>query len=537
MEKIFGKSICEGIAIGKIKYLATEDSSVAKTHIEDTEHEVNRYETAKKAAVTELEQLYEEAKKKVGAKQAEIFQMHIMLLEDMEYQSRVLALIKEEQVNAEYAVMETRDAIAQKLSAMNNDYLCARSADIKDVSDRLIRILCGRSLTDIHTKEPVILASDDLSPSQTVRIDAEMIQALVTQSGSVYSHMAILAKIMGIPALSGIRILPEYDGKMCVVDGFRGSLILDPDAETLNDYQKQKDEYDSKKHQLLDWKEKESITGSGKHIDLYANIGRPEDIKAVLENGAEGIGLFRSEFLYLERNDFPTEEEQFLIYKEVLQAMNGKPVIIRTMDIGADKKADYFGLDKEENPALGCRAIRICLTRPDIFKTQLRALYRAGAYGKLSIMYPMITSEKEVLQIKEISRSVREELQRENAELGRVKEGIMIETPAAALISDKLAAMVDFFSIGTNDLLQYTLALDRQNDKLDRFFDPHHPAILRMIRMVIENAHREGIFVGICGELGADTGLTETFIKMGIDELSVAPASILAVRKAICESE
>lgn len=537
MEKIFGKSICEGIAIGKIKYLATEDSSVAKTHVEDTEREVSRYEAAKKVAVTELEQLYEEAKEKVGAKQAEIFQMHILLLEDMEYQNRVLALINEEHVNAEYAVMETRDAFVRKFSAMNNDYLCARSADVKDVSDRLIRILCGRNLVDIHTGEPVILASDDLSPSQTVRIDAEKIQALVTQSGSVYSHMAILAKIMGIPALSGIRILPQYDGKPCVVDGFQGSLILDPDEETLAYYQKQKDEYDSQKHQLLDWKEKESITGSGKHIGLYANIGRPEDIKAVLENGAEGIGLFRSEFLYLERNDFPTEEEQFLIYKEILQSMNGKPVIIRTMDIGADKKVDYFGLDKEENPALGCRAIRICLTRPDIFKTQLRALYRASAYGNLSIMYPMITSEKEVLQIKEISWSVREELQRENVELGRVKEGIMIETPAAALISDKLAAMVDFFSIGTNDLLQYTLALDRQNDKLDSFFDPHHPAILRMIRMVIENAHREGIFVGICGELGADTSLTETFIKMDIDELSVAPASILAVRKAICESE
>lgn len=537
MKNIFGKSICEGIAIGKIKYLATEDSSVAKTHIEDTEHEVDRYEAAKKAAVTELEQLYEEAKEKVGVKQAEIFQMHIMLLEDMEYQNRVLALIKEEQVNAEYAVMETRDAFAQKFSAMNNDYLCARSADIKDVSDRLIRILCGRSLTDIHTGEPVILASDDLSPSQTVRMDADKILALITQSGSVYSHMAILAKMMGIPALSGIQILPEYDGKMCVVDGFRGSLILDPDAETLNDYQKQRDEYDSQKKQLMDWKGKENITGSGKHIELFANIGRPEDIKAALENGAEGIGLFRSEFLYLERNDFPTEEEQFLIYKEVVQAMNGKPVIIRTMDIGADKKADYFGLDKEENPALGCRAIRICLARPDIFKTQLRALYRASAYGNLSIMYPMITSEKEVLQIKEISRSVREELQRENVELGRVKEGIMIETPAAALISDRLAAMVDFFSIGTNDLLQYTLALDRQNDKLDRFFDPHHPAILRMIQMVIENAHREGIFVGICGELGADISLTDTFIKMGIDELSVAPASILSVRKAICEAE
>ena len=538
MQTYHGKSVFGGVAIGKICVYQKGEQTVKRTHIADTEQEKKRFDTAVQTAIEQLGELYEKAVKEVGEDNAAIFEIHQMMLEDEDYLDAARHIIETQHVNAEYAVAVTGDNFAQMFAAMDDEYMRGRAADVKDISERLVRVLSGNAGTGIHTEEPVIIVADDLAPSETVQLEKDKVLAFVTVHGSVNSHTAILARTMSIPALIGTKLpLDEtIDGKLAAVDGTRGVLFVEPDEETLAAMDKRRQEEQEKKELLQQLKGRETVTLDGKKIRLYANIGNSKDLASVLQNDAAGIGLFRSEFLYLEKEDFPTEEEQFQVYKKVVETMAGKPVIIRTLDIGADKQCDYFHLRKEENPAMGCRAIRICLTRPEIFKTQLRALFRASAYGNLAIMYPMITSVWEVEAIRKIVEEVKAELTAQNVTFGDPKQGIMIETPAAVMVSRELAKQVDFFSIGTNDLTQYTLAVDRQNTELDAFFDPHHPAVLAMIHMVVENAHAEGIWAGICGELGADTSLTREFLSMGVDELSVSPGQILPIRKIIVES-
>lgn len=537
MEIKAGKKIFNGIAIGRIKFYAKADNTITRTKVDDVDAEIARYEAAKETAIQQLNGLYEKALAEVGEANAEIFNVHAMMLEDDDYNESVQNIITTQGVNAEYAAATTGDNFAEMFANMDNDYFKARAADVKDITTRVITILSGGDSDSDIGDEPVIIVAEDLAPSETVQMDKSKLLAFVTRLGSANSHTAILARTMGIPALIDVEISEDWNGKLGIVDGYEGKFIIDPEVPVLEDYFKKKEADDEQKKLLLALKGKDNVTKSGQKINLYANIGSPNDLASVLENDAGGIGLFRSEFMYLESETYPTEDEQFAAYKKVVETMGGKKVIIRTLDIGADKQIDYFDLDKEDNPALGYRAIRICLTRPDIFKTQLRALFRASAYGNLAIMYPMIISVDEVRKIKAISKAVREELAAEGIAVGDVEEGIMIETPAAAVLSDELAKEVDFFSIGTNDLTQYTLAIDRQNAKLDDFYDAHHPAVLRLIQMVTDNAHKEGIWAGICGELGADTTLTETFLKMGLDELSVSPGCILSVRKVVRETE
>lgn len=533
MEQYSGKKVFNGVAIGPILFYSKEQGQIVRKHIDDTTAELARYEKAKATAVEQLQELYEKALQEVGEVNAQIFEVHSMLLEDDDYNESITNMISVQEVNAEYAVAMTGDHFSEMFANMDDEYFQARSADIKDISDRVVSILSGKGDSGDLGEEPVIIVAEDLAPSETVKMDKSKLLAFVTRLGSTNSHTAILARTMGIPALIGIEIRKEWDGKLAIVDGKEGILYVDPDETTILEYRKRKAEEEERNQLYQTLKGKETVTQSGQKVHLYANIGNVNDLATVLLNDAEGIGLFRSEFLYLESRDYPTEEEQFQVYKRVAETMAGKKVIIRTLDIGADKQVDYFDLDQEDNPALGFRAIRICLARPEIFKTQLRALFRASAFGNIAIMYPMITSVSEVRQIKTISAGVKEELKAAGIPVGEVEEGIMIETPAAAIISDQLAKEVDFFSIGTNDLTQYTLAIDRQNPKLDVFYNAHHEAILRLIRMVAENAHKEGIWAGICGELGADTELTETFLEMGLDELSVSPGCILPIRKII----
>lgn len=539
MEVYQGKSVFGGIAIGRISVHKKDEQQVKRVRIEDPEQEILRYRQAKQTAMEQLQGLYQKALKEVGEANAAIFEIHQMMLEDDDYNESVENIIRMQQVNAEYAVASTGDNFAQMFSAMDDDYMRARSADVKDISERVLSVLGDRSTGIAASGEPVIIVADDLAPSETVQLNKDLVLSFVTVHGSVNSHTAILARTMSIPALIGtaIPLTDDIDGKVGIVDGKNGCIYVDPDEDTLGRMQQLKLEEQEKKELLQTLKGRENITIDGKKIMLYANIGNSKDLAAVLQNDAGGIGLFRSEFIYLERETFPTEEEQFQIYRTVAETMAGKPVIIRTLDIGADKKCDYFEMEPEENPAMGCRAIRICLTRPEIFKTQLRALFRASAFGNISIMYPMIISVEEVHRIKEIVTEVKRELTEQGVAFGEPKQGIMIETPAAVMMSEELAKEVDFFSIGTNDLTQYTLAIDRQNPKLDTFYDPHHPAVLRMIQMVVENAHKAGIWAGICGELGADTTLTRRFLAMGVDELSMSPGSILPVRKIILETD
>lgn len=539
MEVYQGKSVFGGIAIGRISVHKKDEQQVKRVRIEDSEQEILRYRQAKQTAMEQLQGLYQKALKEVGEANAAIFEIHQMMLEDDDYNESVENIIRMQQVNAEYAVASTGDNFAQMFSAMDDDYMRARSADVKDISERMLSVLGGRATEIAASGEPVIIVADDLAPSETVQLNKDLVLSFVTVHGSVNSHTAILARTMSIPALIGtaIPLTDDIDGKVGIVDGKNGCIYVDPDEDTLGRMQQLKLEEQEKKELLQTLKGRENITIDGKKIMLYANIGNSKDLAAVLQNDAGGIGLFRSEFIYLERDTFPTEEEQFQIYRTVAETMAGKPVIIRTLDIGADKKCDYFEMEPEENPAMGCRAIRICLTRPEIFKTQLRALFRASAFGNISIMYPMIISVDELRKIKTIVAEIRQELTEQGVTFGEPKQGIMIETPAAVMMSEELAKEVDFFSIGTNDLTQYTLAIDRQNPKLDAFYDPHHPAVLRMIQMVVENAHKAGIWAGICGELGADTTLTRRFLAMGVDELSMSPGSILPVRKIILETD
>ena len=539
MEVYQGKSVFGGIAIGRISVHKKDEQQVKRVRIEDPEQEILRYRQAKQTAMEQLQGLYQKALKEVGEANAAIFEIHQMMLEDDDYNESVENIIRMQQVNAEYAVASTGDNFAQMFSAMDDDYMRARSADVKDISERVLSVLGDRSTGIAASGEPVIIVADDLAPSETVQLNKDLVLSFVTVHGSVNSHTAILARTMSIPALIGtaIPLTDDIDGKIGIVDGKNGCIYVDPDEDTLGRMQQLKLEEQEKKELLQTLKGRENITIDGKKIMLYANIGNSKDLAAVLQNDAGGIGLFRSEFIYLERETFPTEEEQFQIYRTVAETMAGKPVIIRTLDIGADKKCDYFEMEPEENPAMGCRAIRICLTRPEIFKTQLRALFRASAFGNISIMYPMIISVDELRKIKTIVAEIRQELTEQGVAFGEPKQGIMIETPAAVMMSEELAKEVDFFSIGTNDLTQYTLAIDRQNPKLDAFYDPHHPAVLRMIQMVVENAHKSGIWAGICGELGADTTLTRRFLAMGVDELSMSPGSILPVRKIILETD
>lgn len=539
MQVYNGKSVFGGIAIGKISVYQKGEQQVKRVKIADADAEMERYADAKDAAVEQLQKLYDKALKEVGEANAAIFEIHQMMLDDDDYNESVENIIRTQMVNAEYAVAATADNFAQMFASMDDDYMKERAADVKDISERLLAILHGTDSNKVDTNEPVIIVADDLAPSETVQLDKDMVLSFVTVHGSLNSHTAILARTMAIPALIGTEALPldaSVDGKLGIVDGFNGKIYVDPDENILTEMKAKQQEDLEKKQLLQTLKGKENITLDGQKVMLYANIGNIKDLATVIQNDAGGIGLFRSEFIYLEREDYPTEEEQFQIYKTVAETMAGKRVIIRTLDIGADKQCDYFNMEHEENPALGYRAIRICLTRPEIFKTQLRALFRASAYGKVAIMYPMITSVKEVRRIKEIVEEVKAELTEQGIEFGTPEQGIMIETPAAAMVSDELAKEVDFFSVGTNDLTQYTLAIDRQNTKLDEFYDAHHPAVLRMIAMVAENAHKAGIWAGICGELGADTTLTQEFLAMGIDELSVSPGSILPIRKIVLET-
>ena len=537
MQCFQGKSVYKGIAMGPIVVLKKNDYQVKRIRIEDTEAEVKRMDEALKASQEQLQKLYDKAVREVGEASAAIFEVHQMMLEDEDYLEAIQNMIRTEQVNAEYAVAVTGDNFAEMFASMDDDYMKARSADIKDISERLVRNLSGQGDVDLSSIEPSISVADDLSPSETVQMDKDKILAFVTVHGSTNSHTAILARMMNIPALIGVKMDLEalQSGVTAVVDGFQGMVTFDPDEETKAQTESKIQEEAEKLKLLQELKGKENITLDGRKINIYANIGSVGDIGYVMENDAGGIGLFRSEFLYLGRNDFPTEEEQFQAYKQAVQMMAGKKVIIRTLDIGADKQVDYFNLGNEDNPAMGYRAIRICLRQPEIFKTQLRALLRAAVYGNLSIMYPMITSTEEVKKIYEIVAEVEAELKEQEIQYKIPEQGIMIETPAAAIISDRLAEMVDFFSIGTNDLTQYTLAIDRQNEKLDEFYNPHHEAILRMIQMVVDNAHKCGKWAGICGELGADPTLTEQFVRMGVDELSVAPSMVLKLRKIVRE--
>lgn len=536
MQVYSGKSVFGGIAIGKISVYRKNEQQVKRVRTEDTKGELARYEAAKAAAIEQLQELYQKALKEVGEANAAIFEIHQMMLDDGDYNESVENIIETQKVNAEYAVAVTGDNFAQMFRAMDDDYMRERAADVRDISERVLSILNGGQKGKVVTDEPVIIVADDLAPSETVQLEKDMVLSFVTVHGSVNSHTAILARTMAIPALIGTEELPlddTVDGKLAVVDGLNGKIYVEPDAQTLEEMKKRRQAELEKKELLQLLKGKDNVTLDGKKIMLYANIGNIKDLATVIQNDAGGIGLFRSEFIYLEKDRYPTEEEQFSIYKTAVETMAGKRVIIRTLDIGADKQCEYFEMDKEENPALGYRAIRICLTRPEIFKTQLCALFRASAYGNLAIMYPMITSLWEVKRIKEIVEEVKAELTAEQLEFGNPQQGIMIETPAAVMMSGELAKEVDFFSIGTNDLTQYTLAIDRQNPKLDKFYDAHHPAVLSMIRMTVENAHK----AGICGELGADTSLTKEFLAMGVDELSVSPGSILPIRKIILETD
>lgn len=534
-----GKSVFNGIAIGKICVYQKGEQQVKRCKVEDTEAEVKRFRETREQAVEQLGKLHEKALKEVGEANAAIFEVHQMMLEDDDYLESIENIIRLQEVNAEYAVAATSDNFSEMFSAMDDEYMRERAADVKDISERILTVLKGGNKRKLHMEEPMILVAEDLAPSETVQLEKDKILAFVIVRGSLNSHTAILARTMGIPALVGTSMPLEetLDGKLAAVDGNQGCFYVEPNDETLRVMEEKAAKERENRELLMALKGKESISLDGKKVLTYANIGNSKDLAVVLQNDAEGIGLFRSEFLYLEKNTYPTEEEQFKVYKMVAETMAGRRVIIRTLDIGADKQADYFELAKEENPAMGCRAIRICLTRPEIFKTQLRALFRASAYGKLAVMYPMITSVKEVRKIKEIVEEVKAELKEAEIDYGEVEQGIMIETPAAAIISDLLAKEVDFFSIGTNDLTQYLLAIDRQNEKLDEFYNPHHKAVLRMIYQTVQNAHREGIWCGICGELGADPELTKLFLAMGIDELSVSPRRILSIRKIIRETD
>ena len=533
-----GKSVFGGIAIGKISVYKKEERQVRRVKAADTEAEITRFRMAKAEAIRQLSELYEKVLREVGEENAAIFEVHQMMLEDAGYNDSIEDMIRIQGINAECAVADTADNFVRMFMEMDDDYMRERAADVKDISKRVFTILNGDIKEAVAVKGASIIVAEDLAPSETVQLDKDMVLSFVTVHGSPNSHTAILARTMAIPALVGVSLPLDgaVDGKLGIVDGTEGKLYVDPDEETVRRMKRRQQEEAEQKELLQTLRGRENVTLDGKKVMLYANIGNLKDLAAVLQNDAGGIGLFRSEFIYLERDDYPTEEEQFQIYKQAAEAMAGKRVIIRTLDIGADKQCDYFQMEHEENPALGCRAIRICLTRPEVFKTQLRALFRASAYGKVSIMYPMITSVKEVKRIREIAASVKAELSGQGIEIGEPEQGIMIETPAAALISDELAKEADFFSIGTNDLTQYTLAVDRQNTKLDEFYDSHHPAILRMISMVVENAHRAGIWAGICGELGADQSLTREFLAMGVDELSVSPESILSIRKIVLET-
>ena len=537
MQYFQGKSVYKGIVMGPVAVLKKNDYQVKRARIEDPEAEVKRVEEAVEVSKKQLGRLYDKAVREVGEASAAIFEVHQMMLEDEDYLESMENMIRTELVNAEYAAAATGDNFAEMFAAMDDEYMKARSADVKDISERLVRNLSGEGDNDLSSMEPSIIVADDLSPSETVQMDKEKILAFVTVHGSTNSHTAILARMMNIPALIGVPmdLNSLKTGMMAVVDGFSGQVIFEPEEDVQKETEKRMQEEAEKQKLLEELKGKENITPDGRKINIYANIGSVGDLGYVMENDAGGIGLFRSEFLYLGRNDFPTEEEQFQAYKQAVQTMAGKKVIIRTLDIGADKQVEYFNLGKEENPALGYRAIRICLKQPEIFKAQLRALFRAAVYGNLSVMYPMITSTEEVEKIYAIVAEVEEELKKQEVQYKIPEQGIMIETPAAVMISDRLAEMVDFFSIGTNDLTQYTLAIDRQNEQLDDFYNAHHEAVLRMIRMVVENAHKCGKWAGICGELGADLTLTEQFVRMGVDELSVAPSMILKLRKVVRE--
>lgn len=537
MIKITGKGVYGAIAIGKISVFNRNEVPVKRAHITDVDAEKERFERAKADTLRELGEIYEKALKEVGEANAQIFEIHQMMVEDDDYNESIINIIETQKVTADYAVAVTADNFAAMFAAMEDAYMQARAADVKDISNRIIKNLTSVGEQGGVSEDQVIICADDLAPSETVSLDKEKVLAFVTAYGSSNSHTAILARTMNIPAVigTGEKMLEQVsDGALAIVDGYTGTIYVDPDEETIAAMKKKQDEDAARKHLLLELKGKENVTLDGRHVNIFANIGGPQDIGAVLLNDAGGIGLFRSEFLYLENSDFPTEEEQFRAYKKVLESMAGKKVIIRTLDIGADKQVDYFGLDKEDNPALGFRAIRICLKRPEIFKVQLRALFRASIYGNLGIMFPMITSEKEIEQIMAIVEEVKTELREQGLQFSdSIELGIMIETPAAAVISDRLAPMVDFFSVGTNDLTQYTLAIDRQNPKLEDFCDTHHEAILRLIELAAKNAHEHGAWIGICGELAADTTLTEKFLKMGIDELSVSPSFVLKVRDAV----
>ena len=537
MQYFQGKSVYKGIVMGPVAVLKKNDYQVKRARIEDPEAEVKRVKEAVEVSKKQLGRLYDKAVREVGEASAAIFEVHQMMLEDEDYLESMENMIRIELVNAEYAAAATGDNFAEMFAAMDDEYMKARSADVKDISERLVRNLSGEGDNDLSSMEPSIIVADDLSPSETVQMDKEKILAFVTVHGSTNSHTAILARMMNIPALIGVPmdLNSLKTGMMAVVDGFSGQVIFEPEEDVQKETEKRMQEEAEKQKLLEELKGKENITPDGRKINIYANIGSVGDLGYVMENDAGGIGLFQSEFLYLGRNDFPTEEEQFQAYKQAVQTMAGKKVIIRTLDIGADKQVEYFNLGKEENPALGYRAIRICLKQPEIFKAQLRALFRAAVYGNLSVMYPMITSTEEVEKIYAIVAEVEEELKKQEVQYKIPEQGIMIETPAAVMISDRLAEMVDFFSIGTNDLTQYTLAIDRQNEQLDDFYNPHHEAVLRMIRMVVENAHKCGKWAGICGELGADLTLTEQFVRMGVDELSVAPSMILKLRKIVRE--
>lgn len=534
-----GKSVFGGVAIGKLLIYQKKDLLVKRSHIEDTDAETARFHTARKAAVAQLQELYENSKSTVGAANAAIFEIHQMMLNDDDFIESAENIIRTQQVNAEYALAMTSDNFANMFAAMDDDYMRGRAADVRDISERVLLILSGQESGPLQTDEPVIVAAEDLAPSETVQMDKSKVLSFVTVHGSTNSHTAILARTMGIPALVGTEVVLDasMNGKLAAVDGDTGQLYVEPDAETLSILQNKYEALQMKKKLMQTLKGKETITLDGQKTMLYANIGNYSDLALVLENDAEGVGLFRSEFLYLENSSYPTEEDQLKIYRAAAETMAGKRVIIRTLDIGADKQADYFQLPREENPAMGCRAIRLCLTRPEIFKTQLRALFRASAFGKIAIMYPMITSLKELSRIRQIVSEVKKELAADGIPFGNPEQGVMIETPAAVLISDQLAREVDFFSIGTNDLTQYTLAIDRQNEQLDEFYNPHHQAVLRMIAITAENAHKAGIWCGICGELGADPDLTKFFLSIGIDELSMSPGNILLIRKIIRETD
>lgn len=538
MEILQGKGVFGGIAIGEIAFYKRAEGQVQRKRVEDIKSEILRFETAKEKAIDQLGELYEKAVQEVGEGNAMIFQVHQMMLDDLDYVEAITNLITTQQVNGEYAVAVTGDNFSQMFASMEDEYMRARAADVKDISERVIAILSGNENSGLVTEKPVILAADDLAPSETVQLEKEKVLSFITRGGSTNSHTAILARTMNIPAVIGVGdgLSEEYEGKLGIVDGAEGVIYIDPDEETLTKYKEKQKEYQDRLALLQQLKGEENITLDGQKIKVYANIGNASDIGAVMQNDAGGIGLFRSEFLYLESDHFPTEEEQFKVYRYAAETMAGKMVVIRTLDIGADKQIDYFHLPKEENPALGYRAIRICLTQHDIFQTQLRALLRASAFGNIAIMFPMIVAVEEVLEIKEIVEKVKAELDEAGIPYNKKTQlGIMIETPAAAIISDDLAKEVDFFSVGTNDLTQYTTAVDRQNANLDKFYYPHHKALLRLIKMAADNAHKNGIWIGICGELGADTELTETFLSMGIDELSVSPACILPLRKKIRE--